>query len=149
MNSRWAFACRKAVWRAVVLGLALSTGLVAGCGGKGAKVTGKVTTADGKPVTGGSLTFAPIPSGNDRTPGKPASADVQSDGSFTVDEVVVGKCKVTYTAPSPQYPPNYTPKASEPAPVSPFTGMVPVQSEVDVPAGGATLEIKISYPGAK
>ena len=53
-----------------------------GCTGGGSptgKFAGKVT-ADGKPVTSGSLTFAPA-SG---TIGKPANGAVKPDGSYTL-----------------------------------------------------------------
>src|SRR5262245_3614974 len=74
--------------------------LLAGCGGgRTAAVSGKVTY-HGKAVTGGSLTFTPIPAGGDREPGKPGAAEVQPDGHYVVgtysqsDGAVIGRHRV-------------------------------------------------------
>ncbi len=56
--------------------------LLVGCGSAGITVKGKVTTG-GEPVKGGTLTFAPVASGDSNNPGKPSSADVKPDGTFT------------------------------------------------------------------
>ena len=63
----------------------------AGCGGlnKAAILSGKVTypTPD-KPVTGGAITLYP-------SDGRPLSAPIKWDGTFTIGEVPTGDMKVT------------------------------------------------------
>ncbi|NLF72329.1 MAG: hypothetical protein GX575_25115 [Candidatus Anammoximicrobium sp.] len=124
-----------------------------GCGGGGAptgKVSGKVT-ADGKPVTSGSLTFAPA----DGTVGKPAIAAVKADGSYTLstyasgDGAVVGRHKVLYSPGSSesgqqevQIPEPGKHDEAKPAEV-PFSGLVPKEAEVEVKAGTNEINIEL------
>jgi hypothetical protein len=62
-----------------------------------ARVTGRVTYDDGKPVTGGQIMFH-------AEGGRPALADIQPDGTYTLttykpgDGALVGKHVVTITA---------------------------------------------------
>ena len=101
-------------WR-VALGLFLVVGVLAasGCGGGGntAKVSGKVTY-DGKPVTGGSLTF--LPAAKDGKEAMSGSANVGQDGSYTVstygdgDGAGIGTNMISYSP-----PPSETPAAGQ------------------------------------
>lgn len=122
-----------------------------GCTGGGAptgKVTGKVTF-DGKPVTSGSLTFAPAAG----TEGKPAAGAVKADGSYTLstyaaeDGAVVGRHKVIYspsagTQQEVQIPEPGKHDEAKPAEV-PFSGLVPKESEVEVKAGTNSINIEL------
>lgn len=111
--------------------------LLSGCGAKTGTVSGKVT-AEGKSVTGGTLVFSP----DAANPGPPATVQVGADGNFSSTAVVIGKNTVIYNAPPAQYPPGYTPKPSEPAPESPYVGLVPETKTVEV-KGNTPLEIKL------
>jgi hypothetical protein len=61
-------------------------------------------TCDGKPVTSGSIQFTPIGTKDGIESGKPASATVDSDGTFVLstygrfDGAIVGKHRVQYDA---------------------------------------------------
>jgi len=145
MNSRWNTGLGKALRCVVALSLVLSVVLLTGCGG-GSKgvVSGKVTTkALGKdePVTGGTLTFAPVAQGGN--PGAPVSVEIKPEGTYSVSGVVPGKCKVIYVPPPATYPPGHTPKPSEPAPESRFKNLVPSQQEIEVKAGNNTIDIEM------
>lgn len=83
-----------------------------GCGGPDyavAPVTGAVRL-DGKPLTGGRISFAPQSSGESTKSGKPGFGDIQTDGSFVVstygdqDGAVVGKHRVTLINSDPDSP---------------------------------------------
>jgi len=111
-------------------------------------ITGKVTTG-GKDVTGGSLIFAPIPKGSDQNPGAPSTANVGKDGTYTAKNVVPGKVRVTYSSPGDVFPEGYTPKPSEPAPRSPFNGLVPKQPEIELKSGDTKVDIELVPPTRK
>jgi hypothetical protein len=77
-----------------------------GCGGAPtAPVKGKVML-DGKPVTAGNLTFQLVPEGNSLEAGKPATAEVKSDGTFQLttnrlnDGALIGRHRVKYSPPN-------------------------------------------------
>jgi len=129
-----------------IAGLFLAT---TGCGGGGAataSVSGKVTY-EGKPVTGGSIGFSPIGTGSGN-PGKAGGSTVQSDGTYTVstygedDGAVIGKHKVSYTAPQGE-----SPGPSKPPAPSPWDGLVPKTVEVEVVKGGSTIDIELVKKG--
>jgi hypothetical protein len=129
--------------RTVVFGFVFLTLASVGCSGKRAKVTGKLTF-HGQPVTGGSLTLVPVPAAGDLEPGTPAAVAVNSDGTFaTPDGAVVGRCKVFYSAPSVPFPEGRVQRPSEPAPMSPFVGLVPKEQEIEVTTGDNTLEVEM------
>ncbi len=71
-----------------VFGLALlwAVPVLVGCGGSTAKVTG-VVTYKGSPLPSGKITFV----------GKEGfgTADIQEDGTYTVDAAPIGECTVT------------------------------------------------------
>src|SRR6478609_4830423 len=99
--------------------LALVLAAVAGCSDvKMASVSGQVTY-NGKPVTGGSLSFSPIPTNGEREPGKPGAAVVGSDGKYVVgtygeaDGAVIGKHQVSYSAPVLPFPEGRDPRPGE------------------------------------
>jgi len=127
-----------------VCGLALCVMLLAGCGGGRGTTTikGTVKTADGKPVTGGTLTIAPVDAGGEASP---VGTQVGSDGTFSV-AAPQGKAKLTYVDPGAQFPKDYTPKPSEPAPLSPFAGMSVVKPDVEIKAG-ESLDVTIGKGG--
>ena len=129
-----------------LVGVAAFICLAAGCGGSAgtADVSGKVTLA-GQPVTGGSLTFAPVASGDDVDPGRPASAEISPDGTFSMEGATVGKVRVTYSAPYIEEPDGETRRGRKPKP-SPYTNLVPKQAEAEVTDGGQ-INIELVAPG--
>ena len=127
----------------LLLALAAAFTLLAGCGGGGpvGKVSGKVT-ADGKPVSGGTLVFSPLAESRDAA-GPPTSVQVKEDGSYETSAANIGKNTVSYNPPSVKLPDGYVAKPSEPTPQSPFVGLVPEQKMIEVKAGDNTFEIKL------
>ncbi|MDQ3330203.1 MAG: carboxypeptidase regulatory-like domain-containing protein [Planctomycetota bacterium] len=145
---------RRCSWFAVP-GIALF--VASGCGSGNpdtAAVHGKVTY-DGKPVPGGGLTFIPVAdAGASESPGKPASAVIQSDGTYTLatygddDGAVIGKHKVAFQPPPPgavAAPEEDDPDADHAAPPKPseFAGMTPKEAEVEVKAGDNEINIEL------
>lgn len=121
--------------------------MLSGCGNgqkSVTKVSGKVTF-DGKPVTGGVITFAPIGSAD---AGKPASGSVKSDGTFTLttytdgDGVVPGKHSVTFTPPAPEV--KERPDGHSVTVPGAFDDLRPVQAEVEVKEGNGEVTIELS-----
>jgi hypothetical protein len=108
-------------------------------------VTGKVFHS-GKPVEGGTLIFAPVPSGNDVNPGAPVAVPVKADGTFTSGSVLPGRNRVMYNPPPVTLPPGYQPQPSVPVPESPYANLAPRPNEVEVAVGGAPLEIELLPP---
>ena len=108
---------------------------VVGCGGGGGIVVKGKVEADGKPVTNGMLNITQK-IGNDKTGGTVA-AKIGSNGEFvTPPEVKEGPAKITFVAPSPEFPAGYTPtKPYEPAPESPYSKMKVKDEEVVIKAG--------------
>ena len=141
---------------AISVVLAFLTATWLGCGSSDhptAPVSGKITY-QGQPVTGGTLSFAPISVAGNPNPGKPAAALIQSDGSFVLttnkasDGAVIGKHRVTFSPPIAQVP---APKAlgpgesavPTPTPPSPYDGLVPKEPEVEVKKGSNSLTIEL------
>ena len=146
----------------VLLAVALLLVALPGCPGGGeletAPVQGSVTY-EGKPVTGGSITFRPTQAAGGAggaTTGKPASGAVQADGSFVLttyeasDGAVVGQHEVMYTAPTVELPydEDNPPEGYEklPVPESPYQGLVPKTKQVEVKAGGNDFTIELVRP---
>jgi hypothetical protein len=124
-------------------------GTLTGCGGgKTASVSGQVTY-QGKPVTGGSLSFSPIPQSGEREPGKPGTATVGPDGNYEVgtydedDGAVIGKHQVSYSAPVLPFPEGKDPQPGEMPPQSGFEGLVPRVETVEVKPGQNTIDIEL------
>src|SRR5262245_51232722 len=122
---------------------------VAGCsGGKTASVSGQVTY-NGKPVTGGSLSFSPVPANGQQEPGKPGNAVVGDDGKYVVgtygesDGAVIGKHQVSYSAPVLPFPEGREPRPGESPPRSGFEGLVPKVDTVEVKPGKNTVDIEL------
>ncbi len=131
----------------------LGTAALSGCGKDPfptAPVQGKVTY-QGQPVTGGTVTLRPIGGGGAANLGKPASGNVQPDGSFVLgtrgptDGAVVGKHEVRYSAPAVAFEGELKP--GESVPPSPFDGLVPQQKEVEVAAGKNEINIELVKDG--
>lgn len=137
-------------WLPWVLCSALVVTVFTGCGESGPKtypVTGTVTTG-GKPVTGGSLTFAPIGVSGDQAI-QPSVTTVQSDGTYKLDKgTVPAKHRVLYVAPViPWEMPEWDGKGKAPeAPKSEFDGLVPKESEVEITAGENKIDIELVPP---
>ena len=131
--------------------VALVVGLAGCSGGQAtAKVSGKVVV-DGKPVTGGMITFTPIAAGAGATAGKGASGEVKGDGTFALttttpdDGAVVGRHKVAFfppSAPAPEAAAESGKHDQAPAP-SPLKGLMPKQAEVEVKAGTNEITIEL------
>jgi hypothetical protein len=146
-----------AVKRSFVAGLWMISMVVlvaaVGCGPRSkptASVKGKVT-AKGQAVTGGGITFSPIAVGNETSPGRPAAAVIQSDGTFVLstekegDGAVIGRHRVTFSQPSSNAPPQEWDGTGTPPenPKSPYEGMVPKPAEVEVKAGANDITIEL------
>ena len=134
---------------------ALLVATVTGCGSGGAaigKVNGKVV-ANGQPVTGGSLTFAPIGSGNE-SPAPPANGQVKEDGTFVLstnaqgDGAAVGKHQVSYAWPARKGRENWDEQGTPPPEtISPFEGLViKPPGEVEIKPGTNDITIEL-VPG--
>jgi hypothetical protein len=129
----------------------------AGCGGKGATqpVTGKVTF-NGKPVTGGSLTFSAIAGEGVKESNPSATAEIQSDGSFTLttrkegDGAVVGRYRVSYSSPAPEgsdeEPGDGPTDYSKLPPPSPYDGLEPKTKEIEITKGSNEITIELVKP---
>lgn len=144
-------------WFSVVVlcaGALLSTG----CGGASddlatASVSGKVTR-QGQPVSGGSVMFVPRVSADKKgPPGKPAAGEVGPDGTFKLttyvknDGAIIGKHQVLYTPAPVEIDDSIDPDIAKPT-VSPFDGLKPSKSEVEVKAGSNTIDVDlIPNPG--
>lgn len=123
-----------------------------GCGGGNlAQVTGKVT-ANGQPVTEGTLLFSPIAGSTEGEGAIPATAEIQSDGTFTVstekpgDGAAVGKHRISYTPPIPEAP-DWDGYGKKPeVPKSPFAGFTPTTAEVEIKSGANELTIELAPP---
>jgi hypothetical protein len=115
--------------------------LLVGCGSsdKG-KVSGTVTAA-GQPVTGGSVSFAPV--AGSASAGRVATGAVRSDGSFSLstdtdeDGALIGRHEVVYT------PPSVGGESADPAAKSPYHGLVPREGQVEVKAGENKFAIEL------
>jgi hypothetical protein len=114
--------------------------LLVGCGAsdKG-KVSGTVKVA-GQPVTGGSVSFAPVAGSGS---GRVATGAVRSDGSFSLstdtdeDGALIGRHDVVYT------PPSVGGESADPALKSPYHGLVPREGQVEVKGGVNTFAIEL------
>ncbi|MFO0863118.1 MAG: hypothetical protein U0744_00400 [Gemmataceae bacterium] len=141
---RWLPALLASMWGAACLG----------CGGgrELARVSGKVTF-NGKPVSGGSLTFSPQGGSTEANPGKPAVGVVR-DGNYSLgtfaesDGAFVGKHTVSYSAPLLDYPPGIQPKPGSPPPLSGYEGLVPRSVSVEVKPGANQIDVELA-PGGK
>ena len=144
MKSKWLAQFSKTARNVAAIGLAFALAASAGCSDtKVAQVTGKVTS-NGRPVTGGSVTFSPLAEGVSE-PGRPTTAEVKPDGSYeTTRDVVAGRCLVTYVAPTIPLPDGYVPRPSVQPPMSPFMGLSPKDKEVEVKPGDNTINIELT-----
>ncbi|WP_254512179.1 hypothetical protein [Anatilimnocola floriformis] len=118
--------------------------ILTGCGSKSNSVSGKVTF-QGQPVTGGSITLLP-----QAGEGKPAAADLHSNGSFSMTPgsaaggVTAGQNRVIYSAPVLEVPAGVELQPGQGAPLSPFAGLRPKNETVDITAGKNSLEIELT-----
>ena len=133
--------------RAFFLCAVLPALLVVGCGGnKGGQINGQVS-ANGQPVTAGTLVLAPVPkSDGDTNAGAPTSIPIQPDGTFLAKTSATGTFRAVYTPPAAEHPPGYTPMPSEPAPESPFAGLTLRENEFEITKGENTLSIELVRP---
>ena len=115
----------------LLLAFASVTWVGCGTGGGTVPVSGNVTH-QGQPVTGGSLTFIPIVSGTALSAGKPSTAEVKADGSFVSDGSAVGRHRVSYSAPAVELPEGKKLEPGEFMPQSPYAGLVPKETEVEL-----------------
>jgi hypothetical protein len=139
MNNRYAGTSSwKIGFAAVAAGTLVA---VLGCGDANrASVTGKVT-ANGEPVTGGTLSFAPIGGG-----AKPAMTAVGADGTYNLsdDGVPIGKNSVTYMAPPAQYPEGMEPKPGDLPTPSAWEGYKVATNEIEIKSGAQTIDIELT-----
>ena len=123
--------------------------LAAGCGQTGgaklAPVKGKVV-ANGQPVTGGSLLFAPA----DGDIAQPATGAINPDGTFVLgttdaeDGAAIGRHLVTYNAPPRTGQEEWDGYGTPPPEVvSPFEGLLPKSAEIEVKPGQNELTIEL------
>jgi hypothetical protein len=135
--------------------LAVSVVMFAGCGEGNpgtAKVSGKVVY-DGMPVTSGTLSFSPVSSG-EQEPGKSGTADIKPDGTFVVgtyaeaDGAVVGKHRVMFLPAAVQPPEGKQWGPDDVIPPSPFAGLTPKVSEVEINPGENNLTVELENAAA-
>ncbi len=132
--------------------------LLAGCARNSATapVVGMVTH-DGQPVGVGQVVFQPVSAEDKNYPGKPARADVQPDGSFTLttfeqgDGALLGSHRVMYElGPQPageyrdgkQHPPSQ----DEVSQWRSMRGLVSDTKQVDVVSGENSVKIELVKP---
>jgi hypothetical protein len=118
--------------------------LLLGCGSsdKG-KVSGTVKY-EGQPVTGGSISFAPVLDPAKSSAGRVATGAVRSDGGFTLstdadeDGALIGRHEVIYS------PPAVGGESADPAVAkSPYDGLVPREPQVEVKGGENSFAIEL------
>lgn len=145
---------RRSLQSVIGAGAALSLALISvawtGCGSgtATAPVSGTVSI-EGHPMTGGNITFAPIGSGTNA--GRPATGQVQSDGTFVLgtyakqDGAVVGKHRVLYSPPAGEHDQDggeHDEKKRGPS----SKRLVPKVEEVEVQAGQNQFNIELVTP---
>lgn len=119
---------------------------VVGCSGSNESTVTGTVTAEGKPVSAGTLNITPL-GGAGASGISTISAKIGSDGSFkTAVAVPVGQAKLTYVDPGPAFPEGYVPKPSEPAPESPYRKMSIKDPEVSISAH-APLKVELVAKG--
>ncbi len=128
---------------------ALACVMLAGCGREQlASVTG-VAMHNGQPVKGGTFIFSPVGGATPANPGKPASAVVKDDGSFTLgtygkdDGALVGKHRVIYTPPQPELTDEQRSDPTYIATPSPYVGCAPKEMEIEIKPGKNQLQIEL------
>jgi hypothetical protein len=142
---------KKAVQGFLSLGLALFAFSWIGCGSGATTVpvSGKVTH-EGQPVSGGSVTFVPIGAG--ATAGRPAVGAVQSDGTYVLgtdekgDGAVVGQHRVMYSPPAGEHDQGegeHDEDQASPESESPYSNLVPKDSQVEVQPGENQIDIEL------
>ena len=127
---------------------------VVGCGGAAkAKVTGKVTY-QGQPVSGGSITLAPQTTLDPEAPARPAAGEVKPDGTFVLgtdkatDGAAIGRHKVNYSVPVAVI--EWDGYGQPPAGAySPYAGLVPSCTEIEVKPGENEVTIELVHPAAR
>lgn len=118
--------------------------LATGCTG-GGSFGGKVTY-QGKEVTGGTLTF--VPDSDERSPGKPISVEVGTDGTYHVSGAAARHLRVSYEAPVLPVPEGQELKPGESPPQSPFAGLVPKEPKIEVGSGGS-VDVELVAPSGR
>lgn len=130
---------------------ALLTACLIGCGGRQgaeyrtAPVRG-VVVFQGQPVTAGTISLQPkeVAGAAEGRTGRPASGELQADGSFVLstyqpgDGAVVGKHRVMFlpkAAGAESYEDRPTP--------SPYLGLMPKEQEVEIKPGNNELTIEL------
>jgi hypothetical protein len=136
---------RNVVCKSIALGIVCLIA-AAGCGNKNiARVKGTVRFA-GAPVHGGTLVFSPI---GDGKVGRPASATVNADGSFTLgterdaDGALIGRHRVVFTPPAQQLTEEQRTDRYFVAPPPDYYGMIPREEIVEVKAGHNEVAIEL------
>jgi hypothetical protein len=133
-------------WKSAVFAVTLVIS-AAGCGASLAPVTGKVTW-NGEPVKGGTLIFSPVTE-SANAPGRPGSAEIQSDGTFVVsterprDGAVVGRHRITFTPPPQELTQEQRTDPTYIAPPPPYMNVQPREAEVEIKSGSNTVEIQL------
>jgi len=127
--------------------------LAAGCGASGATtapVKGKVT-AGGQPVTGGEITLTP----SEELKATIAGGTVQADGTFVLttssqgDGAAIGMHDVSYSPPAQEQPEWDGYGTPPPTKASPYDGMMPKQTKVEVKPGDNELIIELVKASAR
>jgi hypothetical protein len=131
-------------------GVVAAAALLTGCGSDFgvAPVKGKVLH-NGKAVEGGAVTLHPVEvaTAKNDLKGKPASGQVNSDGTFvlstygTNDGAVIGKHSVSFF-PVVQAAKSYDDKPA----ASPYAGLVPKDKQVEIKSGRNELTIELVKP---
>jgi hypothetical protein len=138
----------------LALGFALLALVWSGCDSHPptGKVSGKVTL-NGQPVSGGSVTFAPIAKPGTQG-GRPAIGPIQPDGTYTLttyaqgDGAVIGRHRVLFSRSAGKHEEEGKhDEGKAPAPTAdPYANVTPKESEVEVQAGENTIDIELVGP---
>ena len=120
-----------------------------GCGAKRYPVHGKVTYADGKPLTEGMVVFESQGEGQEKL--ITARGQIQADGSYELgtsrpgDGVLAGKYRALV---APRFDPNAIDKPSRPPPLDPrFMNFKSSGLEFEVKDGPNDFPIVVTRPG--
>jgi hypothetical protein len=121
---------------------------ITGCGGDNVAEVKGMVTHKGSPASGGSLIFSPLQGG------KPGSAEIKQDGSFSVstsrpnDGAIVGKHRVIFTPPQQELTEEQRTNPKYNAPPPKYLGMTVTPAEVEVKPGQNKIDLEL-VPGGK
>jgi len=114
-----------------------------------ARVSGLITV-DSRPVSGGSIVFAPVAEGQQKIPGKPSAANVAEDGTFSlkIEPGSQGLAKRFWVRFSPPALPAMSVEEAMKA-VPPYLGLIPIEAQVEIAPGTNRIDVALVPAGGK